>query len=635
MKRLTVIVALLVSMLGMQASAYDFPHQVWKWHDLYLKALESGDDAGIITNGLEIVRIMESAPEGQEKLNMIRSRLMEVGKAYERQGNYDSAAQTFQKYLTYSGEDDFDGQRVAKAKALQYSTQIRIFTEGGEYRHFGSKNEHQNGVMYGATSDGNIRPELPYESMVLVYHELGAPVSDWHRLMFQQASENDLVVEYALNCPRQRVDIQNIQQFSSDLQEISELFSQFSNVKAVLRFGAEFNEWSEPGDGAMYIDAFRYVSNYFKSRNNNVAIMWNPLQEGKWYLKLRDFYPGDAYVDWIGISAYSNLYHTGDPNMNPDYEVVYKSGKNADPVLAVKEIIDEFGQTKPVLISESGFSHRSITTGENTMEWAIQHLREAYAYLPMVYPQLKGICYFDKYVTGEINDYSLQGNLKNAYLEALEGPRMVQRGVENTYNYRELTDGSAVDSMTGIFTYAHIYGETTKKVTYYIDGRWVGESTHMPFGTYLELGEGAKELKVVAEGDKGTVKEKTFKLNASRWNPVEIGVTVNGTYLSFDQPPVLYCDRTLVPVRSVFEAMGATVYWDEQTNTVTGIRGNKIVKLVLGSNVMRVNETPVFLDVPAISVNNRTLVPARAIAESLGATVGWENETGTVVIKSE
>lgn len=632
MKKIAIGVLLCFLLLQMNCFAYTYPSDVWKWNDLYTNALASGDDAEIIKNGLEVIRVMESAPEGAEKLNMLRTRLMEVGKAYARQENYDAASQMFQKYLTYSGEDDFDGQRVARAKAMQYQTDIRIFTEGGEYWDSGAKNEHPNGVLYGANSDGDIRSELPFESMVLVYQELGEPISDWNRLMLQQASEKGLVVEYALNCLRQREDVLNIRNYSSCLQELSELFSQYSHVKVLLRFSGEFNEWSEPSDGDLFIDAFRYVSDYFKGRNSNVAMVWSPLQDGKWYLKLRDFYPGDAYVDWIGISAYSNLYHTGDPNMNPDYEVVYKSGKNADPVLAVKEIIEEFGQTKPVLISESGFSHRSTTTGENTMEWAIQRLREAYAYLPMVYPQLKGMCYFDRFMPGEMNDYNLQGSLKNAYLEAVEGPRMVQRGVNNTYTYRELTDGSAIDSMTGIFTYAHIYGETTKKVTYYIDGKWAGESTDMPFGTYLEFGEGAKELRVVAEGEKGTVKEKTFRLNASRWNPEEIGVTVNGTSLSFDQPPLLYCDRTLVPVRAVFEALGATVSWDELTKTVTGTKNGTTIKLVLGSNVMRVNEATVFLDVPAISVNNRTLVPARAIAEGLGAKVGWEDVTKTVVI---
>ena len=147
MKKIAVAVLICLLILQMSCFAYSYPSEVWKWNDGYTKALEQGDDEGIITNGLEIVRIMESAPEGPENTNMIRTRLMEVGKAYAGQGNFDASAQIFQNYLNHSGEDDFDGQRVARAKAMQYQTHIRIFTEGGETWNAHQKNEHKNGVV--------------------------------------------------------------------------------------------------------------------------------------------------------------------------------------------------------------------------------------------------------------------------------------------------------------------------------------------------------------------------------------------------------------------------------------------------------------------------------------------------------
>lgn len=638
MKRLLAFTLFFLLILGMPVFAYEYPSQVWKWDELYRQALEAGDDQGIITYGLEIIRIMETAPEGKERNNMITTRCNAVGDAYARLGNYDDSAAMFRKYQQYedpvSGQD---GMKVAKAKELQYASQIRIFTDGGDGVFYGAKHEHKNGVLYGACSDGAIRNSLDYESMVLTYQELGDPISDWTKAVFRQAQEKGLVVEFALNCAGLMDDIHNIYGFSSNLKEISQFFMEYPDVTVLLRFGAEFNLWAEPEDGAEYVQAFRYVSDYFKTRNETVAMVWSPNQESAWHVEMDDFYPGDEYVDWVGISAYSNRYFLGQEESEEYLEIVFKSGANADPVLAVQEIVQTYGDRKPILIAESGFSHYSYPEQEDTSLWALERMKEFYSYLPMIYPQIKGIAFFDQYVEGEPNNYTLQGELKETYLALTKSPRMIQQGNETSFAYRELRDGSYVNSLSGIYTYAHIYGETTRKVTYYIDGRWAGESTDMPFGVYLDFepyGDGVHTLKAVAEGDGGTVLEQEWRLNSSNWNPEQISVVVDGETVSFDQPPVIYSDRTLVPVRAVFEAMGATVDWDEMTKTVTGVKGRRTVKLTVGSNVLRMNRHEVFLDVPAIQVNDRTLVPARAVAEGLGAKVDWQGETSTVVITS-
>ena len=114
--------------------------------------------------------------------------------------------------------------------------------------------------------------------------------------------------------------------------------------------------------------------------------------------------------------------------------------------------------------------------------------------------------------------------------------------------------------------------------------------------------------------------------------PTEVSVVVNGTKLSFDQPPVIENGRTLVPLRAIFEALGATVGWNEDTQTVTAVRGDTTVTLQIGSIVMTKNNEDIFLDVPAKLVGERTMVPARAVAESFGAVVGWDEATLTVTI---
>jgi hypothetical protein len=113
-----------------------------------------------------------------------------------------------------------------------------------------------------------------------------------------------------------------------------------------------------------------------------------------------------------------------------------------------------------------------------------------------------------------------------------------------------------------------------------------------------------------------------------------VRVIVDGDEVAFDQPPIIMGSRVMVPLRGIFEKMGATVDWDARTRTVEAARGNTLVVLKIGSRIARVNDRPVTLDVPAMVVRSRTLVPLRFISESLGARVEWREESRTVLISS-
>ena len=112
----------------------------------------------------------------------------------------------------------------------------------------------------------------------------------------------------------------------------------------------------------------------------------------------------------------------------------------------------------------------------------------------------------------------------------------------------------------------------------------------------------------------------------------EIKVTLNGKALSFDVPPQIIDGRTLVPLRVIFEALGATVDWNGNTQTVTAVKGNTNISLRIGGNMLTKNGVNIALDVPAQIINGRTLVPARAVAESFGAKVDWDSGSRTVII---
>lgn len=134
-----------------------------------------------------------------------------------------------------------------------------------------------------------------------------------------------------------------------------------------------------------------------------------------------------------------------------------------------------------------------------------------------------------------------------------------------------------------------------------------------------------------------------YKVNGGQayCNTIEIGstphikVVINGQIVNFDVPPQVINGRTLVPFRKIFETLGATVEWDPATKTVSGTRKDTKVVLKIDSTDASVNGESKKLDVAPTIRDGRTLVPARFISESLGATVDWNQDTGTVVIGLE
>lgn len=110
---------------------------------------------------------------------------------------------------------------------------------------------------------------------------------------------------------------------------------------------------------------------------------------------------------------------------------------------------------------------------------------------------------------------------------------------------------------------------------------------------------------------------------------------VNDEQIELDVPAQLINNRTLVPLRAIFEALNAKVEWDGETDTVTAYRGTVSISLQIGSTSLFVNRVEKVIDVPAQLINNRTLVPVRAISEAFGCAVTWDGDTDTVIIKAD
>lgn len=118
----------------------------------------------------------------------------------------------------------------------------------------------------------------------------------------------------------------------------------------------------------------------------------------------------------------------------------------------------------------------------------------------------------------------------------------------------------------------------------------------------------------------------------------EITVTVNGQFLVSDTPAIIVNDRTMLPMRSIFEALGAEVTWIEEQQLIFASKGNRVILMQIGNTNMSIQKTDedgiivVPLDSAPFVYNERTMVPVRAAAEAFDSLVEWNGDTKTVTI---
>ncbi|MBN9501037.1 MAG: hypothetical protein BGO01_07400 [Armatimonadetes bacterium 55-13] len=113
----------------------------------------------------------------------------------------------------------------------------------------------------------------------------------------------------------------------------------------------------------------------------------------------------------------------------------------------------------------------------------------------------------------------------------------------------------------------------------------------------------------------------------------EIRVTVDGDPINFSGvEPITRNGRVFVPLRGVFESMGAFVDWDQATKTINAQRNQKDVRLTIGDRYALVDGKTMFMDEPPMVIQGRTMVPLRFLSESLGADVQWMSADHMVAI---
>ncbi|MFC4779576.1 glycoside hydrolase family 26 protein [Paenibacillus sp. GCM10023252] len=177
-----------------------------------------------------------------------------------------------------------------------------------------------------------------------------------------------------------------------------------ADVPIFLRFASEMNgSWtSYSGNPQLYKETWKLVHDVFEELAPQVAMVWTVLAMPE--RTIERYYPGDRYVDWVGVNVYNVKYHNNSKSHRADFE---------DPLDLINTVYNRFSRTKPIQLSEFGVTHYTVTDGKKDNDFARGKISRLYQSLPKLYPRVKAVFYFDVNNVGEpnpkrrINDYSV------------------------------------------------------------------------------------------------------------------------------------------------------------------------------------------------------------------------------------
>lgn len=200
------------------------------------------------------------------------------------------------------------------------------------------------------------------------------------------------------------------------LQDLADAMRE-SGARIFLRFASEMNgTWVKyHGDPDLYIEKWRLVTRVMRERAPNVAMVWCPYERPVG--NIPDYYPGDDYVDWVGINFYSVTYFNQD-RKTPAFHM--------KPREKLSYIYERYSARKPIMICEYATTHFSALEQKNLSAFAIHNIRSLYSDLQTMFPRVKAINYFNtnnlELEHRQNNNYSVTHDLEvlQAYREAIK-----------------------------------------------------------------------------------------------------------------------------------------------------------------------------------------------------------------------
>jgi len=596
------------------------------------------------------------------------SYLRKLAEAYEKDGQYQNAADTYyaEADIHYalglkSGDMNTYFAVLAMADALNteielfIEEQVQVVQESGSLAKF----EPDNGMYIGAFIEKDSGVEAKKGEKFAAFNELTgkqhAIYFNYHRyganfphIWASQVKAAGGAIHLAVQPEGGLSEVKDdasLRKFAKDAQA--------AGVPIFLRFASEMNgswvTWS--GNPKLYIEKFRLVAKVMEEEAPNVAMVWSPAANPKH--NIHDYYPGDDYVDWVGLSIYSVKFFNGDVKSPADH---------VNPLDSLDYVYQAYAERKPIMVSEYGATHFSKAGNTSTVNFAITKMNMLYHGAKLKYPRLKNINWFSLNTLTDshsaersLNNFSLTENssLLGAYKNMIKDPYYLSRVTPLAESKKVLAqsvvpieDQAVRGTNSKVIAWVKTYDPYISKVVFSLDGKQVAESKQYPYQWKVDtstLSPGAHKLKVTVYDSKGRIassKQSTIMVDTSadKLSKDQYALYINEKYvytangkIKLPVAPYTSQGRTLVPLRFISNTLGADVKWNSKDKSIT-IKGKSTIVLTEGSQTVTVDGVKSQLEVPPVSIKGTTFVPLRFVNDKLGGKVSYNSKKGQIIV---
>jgi len=418
-----------------------------------------------------------------------------LGDCYSALGNYERAEICYTREAFYwekaPGMEQCVIDAARRAKLIGVTSRIYVKTSNEDMdakNYFGEMHEPKNAVYLGAYAEGDKNIYNPYDPErfymdtypelvgkdvkgYILYVPYGQYVCDVYASHVAKAIENDKILQIALEPHAGLWQVNDTDGYLINLAKQMEN----SGCRFLLRFACEMNdvtsEWYT-SYAADYIEKFRIVANVFHTYAPSVPLVWSP----NFYPEetISDYYPGDEYVDYVGISSYMCRQTVTDP-----------LGQGVDRARwssQLDTLYSLYGHKKPIIISEGASSYTDPETGADTTDYAKKQIEDFYTYLPIKYPNVKMAFYFNS--DDNIRRFMLSANsiCLNAYKNAVSQKCYSTDDEKHYGSYYELGNNVPVEAgPTELCAHITTPANDVSCVVYYINGVEIGTGYGIPF----------------------------------------------------------------------------------------------------------------------------------------------------------
>ena len=417
-----------------------------------------------------------------------------LGFCYENMGNGDFAAECF---LRESELWEMAGQHqsaiAAERKAKYTHTTVQMFatTTNEEYnaRRFTDGDlVPETGILAGVTLKGNYFGYLDsFREMTdkplgagLIYCTPSEGIRPYAEV-FRKGAENDIPIQIGL----QPVGLADLASITYEDERYVRMAKDIDRIgtKTYVRFACEMNDPTSAiftNDYELYKEKFRIVADIFHKYAPTCVMVWSPNFSPEDTMEL--YYPGDEWVDIVGISAYAAYM----PETDPLEQGIDRSRFGA----LLNKIVSLYGYKKPIMISECGASYRDPRTGADITDFASRQINEFFTYLPIKYPQVCAMFLFETVDAAGTRKFSFDNA---TYRKAASKPLLSDAYLDD---YRKVVDRYSYELGNNVRVPAeeiklHAFAETLHNdfsyVVYRLNDVDVGVAYGIPYTVDVDL----------------------------------------------------------------------------------------------------------------------------------------------------